>query len=395
MLFKTDTKLKNYLVVESIKFKSIAIFIAIVCFHSSLLAQNSSRGSIKTVVIDAGHGGKDPGTHGLFINEKTVVLAIALKFGEFIKEKYPNINLVYTRTTDTFITLGDRAEIANKNKADLFISIHANASKSSSPYGTETYALGLHRTEAQQRVAERENSPLLLEKNAEEKYKHFNLTPDAIIARQLQLSVYLQHSIDFAAKIENQFGALGRHGRGVKQAGFYVLYKTTMPSVLIEVGFLTNHKEEKFLASESGQLKMANSIFKAFQKYYAEIDGVNALVEDGHGYQASLEEIEGEEAVEEAIGDTYEANHVYFKVQILTSTEPLEKDDVRFKNITINRYQQNGIYKYTAGLFRDDIKSANQYKQEMRKIGFKDAFVVAFRNNKRISIPDARKYLKD
>lgn len=378
---------------ESIKCKSIAILAVFILFSAAMYAQKPSRGSIKTIVIDPGHGGKDPGTHGDIINEKTVVLKIALQLGQFIKEKYPDIHIIYTRKTDTFITLGDRAEIANRSGADLFICVHANSAGAAAAYGTESWVLGLSRTKSQQHVAERENSSLLLEKDAKEKYKNFNLTPDAIIARKLQLSVFLDQSIDLASKIEKQFAESGRHDRGVKQSGFYVLYKTTMPSVLIETGFLTNPKEERYLASKEGQLKVANNIFKGFQAYYSAIEGVNSLVEDGQGYQASIKKIEDEKGdstqAEQEV--TFEKGHVYFKVQIATSTKKLATDNPKFKDVNVSRYEQNGIYKYTAGLFRDDLKSANQYKRKLAELGYKDAFVVAFMDGKRIPISEARK----
>ena len=150
----------------------------------------SEQRTIKTIVIDAGHGGKDPGCHGASSNEKTVCLNIALKLGESIKKKYPGIKVIYTRDKDVFVELDERANIANKSKADLFICIHANAA-SATAYGAETYVLGLHRTESQQKVAERENSTIYLEEDKGEKYKDFDMSPDAIIARQIQLKVFV------------------------------------------------------------------------------------------------------------------------------------------------------------------------------------------------------------
>lgn len=344
---------------------------------------------IKTVVIDPGHGGKDPGCHGAVTNEKKVVLEIGLKLGEYIKKKYPHIDVIYTRKKDVFIELDRRAEIANEKNADLFICIHANAAGSSA-YGAESYVLGLHRTESQQKVAERENSIIHFEENSEEKYKDFDLSPDAIIARQLQLSVFLNHSINFASKIQSQFASIGRHDRGVKQAGFLVLYKTTMPSVLIETGFLTNNKEENFLNDPVNQIKMANAIFKAFQEFKSEIEGVNALVENGEGFEEDVKredespfsEVEEQEGV------------VYFKVQVETSRDPLKLTDERFYGVRVDEYEQNGLYKYTAGLFEEDFSSANDLKKEMRDKGFEHAFVVAFRDGKRIPIGEALKLVQ-
>ncbi len=344
---------------------------------------------IKTVVIDPGHGGKDPGCHGAVTNEKKVVLEIGLKLGEYIKKKYPHIEVVFTRKKDVFIELDRRAEIANENNADLFICIHANAAGASA-HGAESYVLGLHRTESQQKVAERENSIIHFEDNSEEKYKDFDLSPDAIIARQLQLSIFLNHSINFASKIQNQFASIGRHDRGVKQAGFLVLYKTTMPSVLIETGFLTNPKEEKFLDEPVNQIKMANAIFKAFQEFKSEIEGVNALVENGEGFE---EEVKREEA-DEIVAQIEESGQIYFKVQVETSREALKLTDQRFQGVQVSEYKQGGLFKYTTGLFKEDFQSANDLKKEMREKGFDHAFVVAFKDGKRIPIGDALKSVR-
>ncbi len=407
----TSANLKNYLIVWSNIFKTI-VLILLIGFTSLSFGQTNDgqklKHGVKTIVIDAGHGGKDPGAHGEITNEKTVVLAISLKLADYIKNKYPYMNVIMTRDDDTYLSLSERAEIANDNNADFFICIHANASASSA-HGTETYVLGLHRTESQQKVAERENSTLLFEEDGEEKYKNFNLTPDAIIARQLQLSVNLDKSIDLASKIQKQFKSIGRKNRGVKQSGFWVLYKTTVPSLLIETGFLSSKEEEKFLSSEAGQIKIANGIFRAFQEYVAEVDGVEALIENGKGYDESIKEIEEKEKKEELkkiekieeTQNTDQSTHtiekkdvVYFKVQLLTSSKDLKENDARFKGIHVSEYKQNGFYKYTSGLFENDFEGANEYKKEMRKRGFVHAFVVGFVNGERIPIGEAVKLSK-
>ena len=408
----TSANLKNYLIVRSNIFKTIVLILLIgltnVSFGQTNDGQQLKHG-VKTIVIDAGHGGKDPGAHGEITNEKTVVLAISLKLADYIKNKYPYMNVILTRDDDTFLSLSERAEIANDNNADFFICIHANASASSA-HGAETYVLGLHRTESQQKVAERENSTLLFEENGEEKYKNFNLTPDAIIARQLQLSVNLDKSIDLASKIQKQFKTIGRKNRGVKQSGFWVLYKTTVPSLLIETGFLSSKEEEKFLNSEAGQIKIANGIFRAFQEYVAEVDGVEALIENGKGYDASIKDLEEKEKKEKAnieesnsVEEKKETQNksviekkdvVYFKVQLLTSSKQLNENDARFKGIHVSEYRQNGFYKYTSGLFGDDFESANEYKRKMRELGFVHAFVIGFYNGERIPIGEAIKLSK-
>jgi len=230
--------------------------------------------AIKTVVIDAGHGGKDPGASGPGkTNEKDVALAVALKLGADIQKNYPDVNVIYTRKTDVFIELHERAEIANKNKADLFIAIHCNSSTSPTVYGTSTYVLGLHRTEANLEVAKRENSVILLENDRDKNYEFDPNSSEGNIIMSLRQNAFLDQSIDIASKIEAQYETSAkRKSLGVKQAGFYVIYKTAMPSLLSEIGFISNPNEEKFLVSEKGQEQIANSIFKAFKDYKFEME---------------------------------------------------------------------------------------------------------------------------
>lgn len=360
--------------------KQILLFSFLLC-GSILWGQNSgSMPTIKTVVIDPGHGGKDPGCHGVSAQEKHVCLAMGLKLGEMIKKKYPDIKVVYTRDKDVFVELDDRAKIANKANADLFICIHAN-SASPSAYGTETYVLGLHRTESQQKVAERENATIYLEDDKGAKYKDFDMSPDAIIARQIQLSVFLDMSINFADKLQKEFKRLGRYDRGVKQAGFLVLYKTTMPSVLIETGFLTNPEEEKFLADTTGQRKMAEAMFTAFEKYKTELDQINGVTKTTNnesGNSASTEVVDLKDKV-------------VFRVQIETSEKKIASTSPKFKGLKVFEYMQDNLYKYTVGEFVHDFKSANVYKNEMREQGFQHAFVVAFLNGERINLEKAIK----
>lgn len=341
--------------------------------------------AIKTVVIDAGHGGKDPGCNGVQSNEKSVCLNIALHLGELIKKNYPEIKVIYTRDKDVFVELDERARIANRNKADLFICIHAN-SASAAAYGAETYVLGLHRTESQQKIAERENSAIYLEDDGGEKYKNFDLSPDAIIARQLQLSVFLDQSINFASKLQTEFKTLGRHDRGVKQAGFLVLYKTTMPSVLIESGFLTNVQEETFLANKENQKKMAEAMLNAFKKYKNELEGV--IVD--HSTSNSSNETSNQSATNVAVA-VNEKDVVIFRVQIQTSQKKLSLSSAEFNGLSVFEYKQDGLFKYTSGNFVKDFKSANDHKNTLRKNGFEHAFVIAFLNGERIDIEKAIK----
>lgn len=362
------------------------LLFSVLCM-SSVVGQSDAkeRPTIKTVVIDAGHGGKDPGCHGASAHEKNVCLSIALKLGDLIKKKFPEIKVIYTRDKDVFVELDERANIANKAKADLFICIHAN-SASPSAYGAETYVLGLHRTESQQHVAERENATIFLEDDKGEKYKEFDMSPDALIARQIQLAVFLDQSILFAEKLQKEFKNLGRYDRGVRQAGFLVLYKTTMPSVLIETGFLTNPNEEKFLADVDGQTKMANSMFAAFEKYKNELEGV-----DGQTTNTTQGTTQSEVKPETSNPETIPTDKVVFRVQIETSSTKIASTSSRFKGHQIFEYTQDNLYKYTVGTFVGDYKSANDYKTKMREEGFANAFVVAFLNGERINLEKAIK----
>ena len=278
--------------------------------------------AIKTIVIDAGHGGKDPGAIGPGkTNEKDVALAVALKLGEYIHTNFPDVNVIYTRKTDVFIELHERAEIANKNKADLFIAVHCNSTPTPAAYGTSTYVLGLHRTEANLEVAKRENSVILLEDDHDKNYE-FDPNSDAgHIIMSMKQNAFLDQSIDIASKIEGQYeGGAKRKSLGVKQAGFYVLYKTAMPSILSEIGFISNPTEEKFLASEKGQEQIATSLFKAFKDYKFEM-------ENSEGEQYAYEEAKKKAA---ASVDTAPAIKKQVAVkETVKTTEPPAKEPVK------------------------------------------------------------------
>ncbi len=254
----------------------IAVLLAITLLNSS----NSIRKSdfeVKTIVIDAGHGGHDPGTHGDFSKEKDIALDVAMMVGKYINEYLPDVEIIYTRDGDRFVELEQRANIANKNRADVFMSIHVNAVSKNTIYGTETYVMGAHKTEGNFEVAKRENSVILYEDGYEEKYEGFDPnSPESQILFSLSQSAYIENSLYLASKIEEQFGKrAGRKSRGVKQAGFWVLWRTSMPSVLVEIGYLTNPKEEKELNSESVQGNIASGIFRAFRDYKNEIESLN------------------------------------------------------------------------------------------------------------------------
>lgn len=248
-----------------------SLLIAVVLISFPMNSDSSKRkagNKITCVVIDAGHGGHDSGCLGAHSREKDVTLAIALRLGKFIEINFKDVKLVYTRKTDKFIGLDGRAEIANKNKADLFISIHCN-SGAKAAYGIETYVMGLHKTDENLAVAKRENSVVILEKDYKKKYEGFDPdSPEGNIIFSMYQNAFLDQSLRISTLIQKEVSEFaGRHNRGVKQAGFLVLFKTSMPSLLIEAGFLTNPQEERYLISKEGQDKVAYAIYRAFANY--------------------------------------------------------------------------------------------------------------------------------
>ena len=363
----------------------LLLFIIILIPIFSFSGSPKKTGRVNKVVIDAGHGGKDPGALGTKTKEKDIVLKIALKLGKYIEDNFNDVTVIYTRKTDEFIELYNRAKIANTNKADLFISIHCNATKSADAFGSETFVMGINKSNANLEVAKKENAAILKEDNYINKYDGFNPnSAEAEVIFSLYQNAFLDQSLDFAAKIESQFkDKLKRFDRGVKQAGFLVLYKTTMAGVLVEAGFLSNPKEQEFLISDEGQSQVAHSIFKAFKEYKNQTEGFNN--------QASSNQETPKDTISKTIetpvvvSDTAsDKKNIVFKVQFAISTKDKSVHSPEFKDLNnVSKYYQNGIYKYCVGEEKS-LQKAIALQQKMVANGFKDAFVVAFLNNERI-----------
>lgn len=366
-------------------------------------------GKLRTVVIDAGHGGKDQGCSGSKGFEKDIALSISLKLGKYLEEKYSDLNVIYTRKTDVFLELDERAKIANKSKADLFICIHAN-SASPSAFGTETFVMGNAKTDANMKAAQRENAVILLEDNYEEKYENFDpYSPESYIVLSFRQNAYQSQSISFAEKVQRQFRErVGRKDRGVKMEHFWVLHQTTMPSVLIETGFLTNPNEEKFLLSDLGQDYMASAIYRAFREYKEEMESkALSIAEDKIKEDLKQEKIEEEktkekpkavrkkkekQSKEEAKPKTEEG--LIFKIQLATTTNKLKPLPKNFKGLEgVDVYEAGGLYRYTYGKEKS-WESANKLQEKVKESGFQDAFIVAFNNGKRIAVGEAVKLLE-
>jgi len=260
-------------VTNKLKFRHLTGFLLLtilICAYKPLALRKQK---IKTVVVDAGHGGHDAGSMYGGAKEKDVTLAIALKVGEEIQKIMPEVKVIYTRSTDEFIELHERAGIANRNNADLFVSVHCNANKKTEVFGTETYSMGLNKTEGNLNVAKRENSVILLEKDYQEQYEGFDPnSPEADIYFSFLQSAFMEQSLKLSSYVEEQFKKLNRTSRGVKQAPFMVLWRSKMPSILIETGFISNKTERGFLTSDEGQYELAGAIAKAVQTYKTKLE---------------------------------------------------------------------------------------------------------------------------
>ncbi len=377
-----------------------AISIIVLCLLSTFYGFSKNLNEF-VLVIDPGHGGHDSGAPGAKSKEKNVVLDVALLFGDLVKANCPDVKIIYTRKTDKFIDLWERAAIANQAKADLFISIHANANKSKTPYGAETYILGLARTDDNLEVAKRENSVILLEDNYKTKYENFdpNSSESYIIFEFLQ-NKYVEQSILLASNIQKELKNTAKQlDRGVRQAGFLVIRETSMPSVLVELGFISNRKDEIYMNSQEGQKNFANSLYKAFSQYKTDHDRkmgvytvkpvkneernkpqeqvVSTVVED-----QDVVDIETNNKVkQEVIPEKKESGEI-FKIQILTSPSKLSANSKQLKGYKTDFYKDKSLYKYVYGNFTN-INDANKARRKVSK-DFKDAFVISFKNGIRV-----------
>lgn len=402
-------------------------------------------------MIDAGHGGKDPGTNGTTFKEKDIALAVALKLEDLFKHYMPEIKVIMTRHTDEFVELEERAQIANQNKSDLFISIHCNAAgkpvmikdpktgklhpkkiKNSKgkyivveepnpePFGSETYVMGLKNEKGKMTVAMRENAPILLEDNYKQKYHGFDPeSEESYIIMSNYTSAYVLQSAKLAMKIQQEYkNKAGRIDKGVHRQSIWVLWRTSMPSVLTEIGYLTNPNEEKFLGSEIGQKYIAACIFNAIRKYKYELEGKKISFNDEIENLPPLQnenilagifpknnhEITDtnnilKDNTQKPVSDTTtltphtsDADEVVFRIQFKISEKPIDiKETKPLENIWY--YMSGSLIKYTSGKFYN-IEEAYKHLNELKNNGYKDAFIVAFKGIERISTDEAKKLIE-
>ena len=368
----------------------LILFLFVFVFSNSFINAQVNTTKIKTIVIDPGHGGKDSGTMGtkrFKVYEKHVALAVSLKLGKYISETFPEVEVIYTRDSDIFLELNERTEIANKSNADLFISIHCDGFTNPKPSGASVFVMGMSKLKANMDVAMRENSAIYLEDNYKKKYEGFDpKSPESYIVFSLMQNTYLNQSLKIAEQVEHQFSTrANRKSRGVKQAPFYVISRTNMPSILIECGFLTNPKEEEFLHSDLGQDYIASAIFRAFRSYKESVEIKEEKVEQ----DTSISEIIQNNITLEKIDFDKEESQInlIFKVQIGTYLKSM-LDQKEFVNLNAEEVKINGTYKYFI-ISGNDKKEADKLKNNLRENGFNGAFVVAFLDGKRISTKEA------
>jgi N-acetylmuramoyl-L-alanine amidase len=395
----------------------------LVCFlltFFNIVTFGQAKDKVAKVVIDAGHGGNDPGSVGKLCKEKDINLKVALRLGELISTHFEDVTIIYTRKKDETTELYKRAEIANKNKADLFISIHFNAVDNRSVTGVETFVMGVGKSTESIAIAKKENAAILLEKDYETHYSDFDPnSPEAHIVFSLYSSAYLNWSTILASRVQNHLVNNSKMiDRTVKQAGFFVLYKVAMPSILVELGFISNAEEEKYLLKTETQEMLALSLYNAFVEYknllegtskpylpipnakkpVAIIDPVEATV--GANEPETVEGINALDTIPVPATDSIESlkplippNNIRFRIQFFLSKDNLNTSDKKFSSLSdVKKYQENNLWKYTSGDY-ETLEAAQSKLKEVKK-HFADAFIIAFHNERKITIAEAQELLK-
>ena len=340
---------------------------------------NARSKELTTIILDPGHGGKDPGALGRRSKEKDIVLSVAKRVGKLLNDSLPNLKVVFTRKADVFIPLDQRAKTAAANSADMFISIHANSSKDRAVTGAETYLLGQHRSKDNLEVAQKENSVVTLEENYEAKYEGFDPTqPESIITFAGLQSDYINKSIDMAVSLQKGFAKLGRADRGVRQAGFLVLRQVAMPSVLIELGFISNADEEKYMASEKGSQELAESIYYSIKAFKSNFDGRKVVIKSENEPTKS--------AQPKQKVDLWPTG-VNFRVQVAATRNKVAVDSAGVG--PVSTLSDGEVTKYMVGIVKnyDDAQAL----QEKLRVKYPGCFLVAFDGKDKITLRAARK----
>ena len=384
-LAKTFRRFKLFMKYIPHDFRIVFLFLTLIIATPMAMAQKSGKKPF-TVVIDAGHGGVDPGALGRKSQEKNINFKVSNRLGELIKENHPEVKVIYTRTTDIKIPLAKRADIANKANANLFISIHSNASKNRSANGCQSCTLGAGSDAEAKAAAMYENEVILTEENFKETYKGFDpRSSESYIIFELMRSHDMELSVKLAELVQRgMVGNTSLNNRGVSSAGFLVLHRTVMPSILVELGFISNSNDENLIASKSGQEKLARGIFNGFSEYY------KLYCKGKNGKETKKSSIQQPAAKE--VKSTVKESRPVFKIQIMASDIKLKSNDKRFKGLKTGYYREKGFYKYTYGESEDYNEIVRLKKQISSK--FKDAFIIAFLDNEKINTQKAIEMFK-
>ncbi len=354
-------------------------------------AQNNDATKIRCIVIDPGHGGHDPGTisSGARYKEKDIVLAVSLKLGSLIKSRYPDIKVLYTRSTDKFVPLAERSDFANRNNADLFISVHVNATKSTGVNGTETFVMGTHKSESNFELCKAENSVIVMEDNYTAKYEGFNPnSPESYIIFSLLQNTHLEQSLKLAELVQKSYKSGPVYGnRGVKQGGLIVLWRSTMPAILTEIGFMSNSKDRAVMISKDGQNKIANRLFTAFCDYKKHYEGGSApskpitTATKPANTATKPANTPTKPATKPAQSGTAVASAEYYSIQILSVNKILGKDAADLKGFKNYTYLKSGnLYKYMTGKYASRKEALEDLDGVRKK--FAGAFIIHIKDNK-------------
>lgn len=415
------------------------LFIALFVVNGAVFSQKIAVGQVKTVVIDPGHGGAKPGALGKKYKEKDITLSIALKLGKVITDNYDDVTVIYTRKTDVDISLAERARIANRAKADLFLSIHANSHPKSESKGVESFVMGLSNSKANLEVAKKENADILLEKDYKDNadYNGFDPnSPESYIMFALYQHAYIDKSLNFAKNIQDQYKSkIKTINRGVKQAELFVLYKTTSPSVLTEVGFISNPTEEEYIGSDEGQADIVYCLFNAFAEYKAAEEGTKKIANpkfDIPGFNKDKKKQDAKTKTNDnktttktdrdttkvqlkkdttvvvapeskttvkhdtlqgitSTASTEIKERAVYRIQFLSSEKELPKDSPHLRGVTDYMVIKARNYRYLTNETAPNLDEAKILQKSMQELGFKDAFIVPFYKGERISFEEARR----
>lgn len=372
-----------------IKKNILTLFLVLLATFFPVYAEAANDSFVLT--IDAGHGGKDPGALGKKSKEKEINLAVAALAGDYIARENPNVKVVYTRKKDVFLSLKERTKIANRANANLFISIHCNASTSHSTNGAEVYVLGLRRTRENLEISKRENNVTLLEDNYKENYRGYDpKSPEFSIMYEYLQNKYIDESLRFASKVQDELATTAkRKSNGVKQAGFWVLVGASMPCILIEMDYISNSKTEEFISSKSGQEKIARSIANAFTEFKKGYDSKKQNISYRNNDDISKTDPEELNPPKDTLPqkDKPKANikeGTIYKVQIFVAAHKLNKNSRLLKGYKANFYIEDGLYKYTYGE-SSDLREISRIRKSLLK-DFKDAFIIKFENGTKVPI---------